>query len=126
MRLLLDTHTLIWFFTDSTNLSESLKSFIESKENESYVSIASLWEIGIKYSLKKLSLKTNLSEFFVTVESSSVRSLPLTSTHILQLSSLPLHHRDPFDRLIIAQAMVENLTIVTKDKLFSSYDVNLK
>lgn len=125
MDLLLDTHTLVWFFTRDSKLSESLRLEIKNEGNQSYVSIASLWEIGVKYALKKIELKKNLSDFFNDINSSDLKIQSVTPNNILQLASLPFHHRDPFDRLIIAQAMTEDYAIVTKDREFSAYDVNV-
>lgn len=125
MNLLLDTHTLVWFFTRNPNLSESLRMEIKNEDNQSHVSIASLWELGVKYTLNKIELKKDLSDFFNDVSSSDLKIQPVTPNHILQLASLPFHHRDPFDRLIIAQAMTEDFAIITKDKEFLAYDVNV-
>jgi PIN domain nuclease of toxin-antitoxin system len=99
MRLLLDTHTVIWFLTNDANLSNSLRSAIKNSNNESYISIASIWEIGIKQSLNKLELSKNLSDLIIDIESSSFNILPITTRSILQLTSLHFHHRDPFDRI---------------------------
>lgn len=123
MRFLLDTHSLIWFLTNDPHLSENLKSQIEDTANQTSISIASLWEIGVKYSLKKLDLQVSLENFFETVRSSSLEIRPILPDEILLLSQLPFHHRDPFDRLIIAQAQAGNLTIIGKDKAFLSYSV---
>jgi PIN domain nuclease of toxin-antitoxin system len=125
MNLLLDTHALIWFQTDDSRLSESLMADIENEGNRIHVSIASLWEISVKYSLNKLQLKKNLPDFIFEIESSAIEILPITTKHLLQLTSLHYHHRDPFDRLIIAQALIENYAVVTQDKVFSAYDVNV-
>ncbi len=121
MNYLLDTHTVIWFITDNSNLPLTVKSEIENLDNKCFVSTASLWELSIKFSLKKLALKQSLKEIFEIIERSQINSLLITTPHILQSASFPFHHRDPFDRLIIAQAMVEKFTINTKDQNFSPY-----
>lgn len=126
MNYLLDTHVVIWSITDNQNYLGSLRDEIKNLDNNCFVSIASLWEMSIKYSLNKLDLKSSLKEIFGTIESSAFRILPVTTNHLFKLSELELHHRDPFDRLLIAQAKAENLTIITKDTAFTSYHVNLK
>lgn len=126
MRYLLDTHTLIWFLIDDPSIPPATKDEIRNINNECFVSIATLWEIGIKHSLKKLQLKTNLKETFDLIQSYPFSILPVSPNHILQLNSLPLHHRDPFDRLLIAKAQTEKLVLISKDKIFSNYDVMLK
>jgi len=104
MNLLLDTHTAIWFVTDSKQLPRSAKQLIENPENHCFVSIATLWEMGIKYSLGKLKLKAELNKIFELFFESGLRLMLITPEHILTNASLPFQHRDPFDRLIIAQA----------------------
>lgn len=125
MNILIDTHALIWFITNDNKLSVKNKAFIEDLENIFFVSIASYWEIAIKYSLGRLELKDNLHHIFEIIENKSFNILPITKIHILQLASLEFHHQDPFDRLMIAQAIVEDLTILSKDQYFYKYDVKL-
>ena len=125
MNLLLDTHVVIWFITEDPNLPFPLKRQIVSSSNECFVSIASFWEMGIKHSLGKLELKTKLETVFQVIGMSGLKTLPITPNHILTASNLEFHHRDPFDRLIIGQALSENLILVSKDKEFSRYDVPL-
>ncbi|GAB4016687.1 type II toxin-antitoxin system VapC family toxin [Spirosoma koreense] len=123
MRLLLDTHTLLWFYGGDESLPEHLKEVIQKATNECYVSIASLWEITIKVNLRKLDIGTSLPEFFSFLERNQFWVIPVELTHLLQLQQLPNHHKDPFDRLIISQALAENLTIATKDSIFSQYSL---
>ncbi|MEM9328453.1 MAG: type II toxin-antitoxin system VapC family toxin [Bacteroidota bacterium] len=123
MNLLLDTHAVIWFMTDDGKLKEGNKELVESKENNAFVSIASLWEMGIKHSLYKLTLRTELKEVFELIERSGFEVLPITPEHILTSASLPFHHRDPFDRLLIAQAKSEQLLLMTKDPWVLNYEV---
>lgn len=125
MNLLLDTHTAIWFATDSKKLPRSAKQLIENPENHCFISIATLWEMGIKNSLGKLKLKAELNKVFELFFESGLILLPITPDHILTNTSLLFHHRDPFDRLIIAQAKREGYTIISKDREFENYDVNL-
>ena len=123
MNLLLDTHTLIWFITDNDKLSSLAKHNIESKQNNCFVSIASFWEIGIKHSLGRLDLNSDLSKIFKIIEATEFDILPITVNQILMNSKLEYHHQDPFDRIIIAQAISENLTIISKDSQFDKYNV---
>lgn len=125
MKLLLDTHTAIWFVTDSNQLPNPTKQLIENPENHCFISIATFWEMGIKYSLGKLKLKAELKKIFELFFDSGFILLPITPDHILTNASLPFHHRDPFDRLIIAQAKREGYSIISKDQEFENYDVNL-
>ncbi len=123
MNLLLDTHVLIWFFTDLEKLPRKVINHIESTSNNHFVSIASLWEMSIKHSINKIELEITLEAFYSEVKYSAIKIQPIRPTHLLSIADLPYHHRDPFDRLIIAQALTENYTIITKDKAFSSYPV---
>ena len=125
MNLLLDTHAVIWFITEDRSLPYNLKRLIESSSNQCFVSIASYWEMGIKHSLGKLELKTGLQTIFQVIEMSGLKTLPITPNHILAASILEFHHRDPFDRLIIGQALSDRLTLVSKDKEFEKYTVPL-
>ena len=125
MELLVDTHAVIWFITNDSNLPKKIKAIIEDSGNRCVVSIASLWEIGIKHSLGRLELKSDLEKIFEIVEQSGFGILPITPEHILASTKLDLHHRDPFDRIIIAQAIMEKLTIISKDAQFKSYPVKV-
>lgn len=122
MNLLVDTHALIWFITDNNKLPINTKKFIESNDNDCYVSIATFWEIGIKNSIGRLDLNSDLQKIFRIIEESGFDILPITTNHILQNADLELYHQDPFDRIIIAQAMVEKMTIITKDTQFKNYN----
>jgi PIN domain nuclease of toxin-antitoxin system len=120
---LLDTHTLIWFINGDEALSEIAKNKIQSVGVINYTSIASLWEIAIKISLNRLELKTPFAEIKNQIRVNSFKILPVSFDDTLTVSTLPFHHRDPFDRIIIAQAINHHLQILTKDAAFSSYDV---
>jgi PIN domain nuclease of toxin-antitoxin system len=126
MNLLLDTHVLIWLVEGSDNLSQSAQQAIEDEQNSLYLSIASLWEMTIKMSLGKLQLGISLDRI---VESyllpTSIEILPINLNHLLILRDLPLHHRDPFDRILISQAQAEELTLVSGDRLFGDYLVQI-
>ncbi len=124
MKILIDTHTLLWFVSGDTRMSLKSRNLIESRETESFISIASYWEISIKMSLGKLQLDMTLDTFIQRRLKEGFQSLPIGHNHITTLTTLPFHHRDPFDRLIISQAMVENMAICTNDGYFSRYPVN--
>ena len=121
---MLDTHCFIWFSEDDAQLPISVKTIIEDRRHTIHLSLVSLWEMAIKASLNKLTLSRSLEEITMEVDRSTIQWLPLASVHIHQLKKLPFHHRDPFDRTIIAQALVEQFTIITIDRSFSDYGVS--
>ena len=125
MDYLLDTHAIIWFITDDKKLPSKCKEIIENTENNCFVSLSSYWEIAIKHSLDKLTLNTDLRKVFTIIQESLITKLPINEEHILTSSKQEFHHRDPFDRLIIAQAITENLTILSIDSQFSKYPVKV-
>ena len=125
MNLLLDTHTFIWFLNGDNQLPASIKNVIADTSNKCVLSIASIWEIAIKRSLNKLELQGDFNQITVFLSNNEIEVLPITFGHIQQLLHLDFHHRDPFDRIIIAQAITENLTIATKDSTFDKYGVNI-
>ncbi len=123
MKLLLDTHTFLWFIDDSPLLSAKGKTLLEA-DNELLLSIGSLWEIAIKLCLGKLTVAMP-TEVLMTQQltSNDLDVLSITAPHLVTVSTLPLHHRDLFDRLIIAQAMVEQIPIVSADPAFDTYPI---
>lgn len=123
MNLLLDTHTLIWLGENDPQLSLIAKSAIESPANTKFVSVISFWEIAIKVNLNKLILIKPLGQIIKEIEESDALILGVSPAHTLLIETLPVIHRDPFDRMLIAQASVEGLTIVTRDQHFSDYGV---
>ncbi|WP_294430573.1 type II toxin-antitoxin system VapC family toxin [uncultured Treponema sp.] len=124
MKYILDTHILIWAFSDTENLSNKVQKILDTEEGI-YTSIASLWEIGIKKSIGKLNVPFSVKELEEQCLAQNIKILPIKSDCIDKLSELPNIHNDPFDRMIIAQAQSENLTIITKDSKIKLYDVNL-
>lgn len=122
MKHLLDTHTFLWFVSDSPKLSEKARNLIIDPTNDFYVSLASLWEISIKVSIGKLELKGDYRSVIDDVTSNDFILLPINFAHTVCLSSLPFLHRDPFDRMLIAQAITERLPMVGKDKVFDRYE----
>ena len=119
---LCDTHTLIWFLNNPLLLSERARQEIEQSPHI-YVSIASLWEIAIKQTLGKLTIDATPQGVAQLCRDNTIDILPVTIAHLERLHSLPYVHRDPFDRLIIAQAQEENLTIISKDARMAGYNV---
>lgn len=125
MRVLIDTHIFLWFINDDPKLSATTKALLQSEANV-MVSVASLWEIAIKISLGKLRLPESIEVLFPEqLRLNNIALLPIDIQHLKTMSMLPFHHRDPFDRLIIAQAMVEEAGLVSMDQVFEQYDVNL-
>ncbi|MEM1025835.1 MAG: type II toxin-antitoxin system VapC family toxin [Myxococcota bacterium] len=126
MRLLLDTHCFLWLQTHPERFSEGLLALLASDENELLLSSASAWEIAIRYGLGKLSLPLPPSRYVPTrMASSGVEPLAIEIAHGARVAELPPHHRDPFDRLLVAQAQLEKLTLVTADDQIEAYDVEL-
>ena len=126
MRLLLDTHIFIWWADQPERLSPAALSALEDEANELLLSVASVWEMQVKIQLSKLKLNLPLRELLKTQQQTNDLTVsPVTLTHVLALEALPFHHKDPFDRLLIAQSIEEELTIVTADSQFSAYPVQL-
>ncbi len=124
MRLLLDTHAFLWFIMGSVNLSVDARVLIETPTNERLLSVASLWEIAIKTSLGKLTLSAPFDELIpAQLKLNGIELLNIKVDHLSTLTTLPFHHRDPFDRLIIAQTLVEKLSIISLDGAFDTYGV---
>jgi len=123
MRLLLDTHTLIWWLMDDPALPEAARNAIASPENDVYVSLVSAWEIAVKRQLGKIEFP--LEAFDDILATNQFEPLPIRLDHILALGKLPMHHRDPFDRLLVAQASNGNLTLVSRDQHMTAYEVRL-
>ncbi|HEX7771240.1 MAG TPA: type II toxin-antitoxin system VapC family toxin [Pyrinomonadaceae bacterium] len=126
MKLLLDTHIFIWWADHPEKLSPAALSALEDETNELLLSVASVWEMQIKIQLGKLKLSLPLKELVKNQqETNDVTVSPIALAHVLTLESLPFHHKDPFDRLLIAQSISEGLTVVTADSQFSAYSVKL-
>jgi PIN domain nuclease of toxin-antitoxin system len=124
-RLLLDTHTVIWFFDGNNLISKIAKKEILDTQNEKFISIASVWEVAIKISLGKFSFDGGINEFVRLIKRNGFCILPVEVSHIYELETLPFHHRDPFDRIIIAAAIAEKLEILSADRNFGLYGVRL-
>jgi PIN domain nuclease of toxin-antitoxin system len=126
MELLVDTHTLIWMSCQPESLSPRARMLLEDGDNRVYVSMASFWEMAIKISLGKLDLGSNwMSKLQGFMGENAIVILPQRPKHCTVLATLPFHHRDPFDRMLIAQALAENQYLVSKDQAFTHYDVGV-
>jgi PIN domain nuclease of toxin-antitoxin system len=126
MEILLDTHALIWFINGDNQLSENAKKLIKTTQNKCFISIASIWEIAIKMSIGKLEISNGFDDLSKILIQNDIEILPISVSHIQQLLSLEYEHRDPFDRMIIAQAIAEKIPVITKDENFLKYDVEVK
>lgn len=123
MKLLLDTQCWLWWFAQPERLSEEAITHIADESNELWFSVASIWEIGIKVAIAKLPLPEPPDSYISSrMRQLGMRSLEITATHALRAASLPLHHRDPFDRMLIAQAQLEDITLVSADAIFRQYN----
>ncbi len=122
---LLDTHTLIWYINGDVEISQNAITAIETNGAMNFISIASLWEIAIKISLGKLELKTPFNQLGRQIEENGFEVLPITFEDTLTLSTLPFHHKDPFDRIIIVQGFNNGLAIISKDKNIDLYNSNV-
>ena len=125
MDLLLDTHVLLWAWAGEKRLTRADRDLLAAKDVRSHVSIVSVWEIAIKSSLGKLELAAPLGELVRSFPEFHLHLLPLRTEHVLLLHTLPHHHRDPFDRILLAQAKHEGMHLFTADPQFSAYDVPL-
>ena len=124
MKILLDTHTFIWFVMDNSTLSSQAAGLIRNPDNEVLVSAATVWEIAIKMSLGKLNMAATFDQLFpAQLQVNDMTLLPIEVTHLAHVATLPWHHRDPFDRLLIAQSIIENTPILSRDPAFDRYTI---
>ena len=123
MRLLVDTHALLWWLTGDPRLKSEVQSLIGDPENEVHLSAASFWEASIKRALGRLRFET--AEITFALASGGFRELPVKALHAIAAGDLPRHHDDPFDRMLVAQAAAEGLTLITHDKAFEPYGVSV-
>jgi PIN domain nuclease of toxin-antitoxin system len=122
MNLLLDTHVLLWWLDESPHLSYAERKAIADPGNLIVVSAAVIWEVRIKQALGKLEIP---ADFYPVIQDQGFEFLSITADHAYAAGGLPMHHRDPFDRMIIAQAGLEKLRVMTRDDIFSRYDVSV-
>jgi PIN domain nuclease of toxin-antitoxin system len=124
MKFIADTNAFIWFITDSPRLSSTAKDLLEAAESERFLSIASIWEISIKAGLGRLSFENPLEEFLPDqIARNQFALLNISLGHALHVEKLPPHHRDPFDRMIIAQSFLENIPVLSSDEAFDAYGI---
>ncbi|HMR98517.1 MAG TPA: type II toxin-antitoxin system VapC family toxin [Anaerolineales bacterium] len=124
MNILLDTHAFLWFVDDNPRLSQPARVLIESGESQPFLSVASLWEIAIKISLGKLFLNQAYETFIPHhLALNGIELLNISLDHTSAVTVLPFHHRDPFDRLLVVQSNIENMTFVSADPVFDAYGV---
>ncbi|NJK74109.1 MAG: type II toxin-antitoxin system VapC family toxin [Oscillatoriales cyanobacterium RU_3_3] len=125
MRVLLDTHTLIWFFEGNSQISDNARILIEDEDNNKLVSAASVWEMAIKNSKGHLNLTLPFQQYIeqkLSLEDFNLLNINLE--HIYAIVSMPFHHKDPFDRVLIAQSIIEGIPILSKDSVFDTYSIN--
>jgi PIN domain nuclease of toxin-antitoxin system len=123
MAWLLDTHALIWLTDDPAQLSDAVRTCIDDAPDDVFVSVTTIWEIAIKRSIGKLDLPVNATELLEIARKNHTPILDIQGAHAAKVEDLPFHHRDPFDRLLAAQALSEDLTLISKDAIFDQYGV---
>ena len=125
MAFLLDTHAFLWFASGDEKLPIHIQDTIKNLKNSCFVSVASMWEISIKQRLGKLNSTLSIDKLFKLAEQNQIEIIQINSEHLMKLSKLPLHHNDPFDRLIISQSIAEKLILISKDTEFAQYQIKL-
>lgn len=126
MNFLLDTHVFIWFYDTQHKLSQKVSQELSNPANNLFLSVASVWEIQIKIQIKKLTFQDPFADIIAEQQQiNGLQILPVQLSHALYLENLPSHHKDPFDRLLISQAIVENMILVSADANFAKYQMNL-
>jgi PIN domain nuclease of toxin-antitoxin system len=126
LRLLLDTHLLLWAVASSKRLPREARELLEDESHEVYFSAVSIWEIAIKSSLRRKDFRIDLAPFLVALPQMGLVELPVTAAHAAGVAQLPFIHRDPFDRLLIAQSIAEPLTLLTNDKILDRYRAGVR
>jgi PIN domain nuclease of toxin-antitoxin system len=122
--MILDTQAFLWFVSDLSKLGKKARSAINDPDNEIYLSLASTWEMAIKISMGKLRIAEPLEQFIPQqLLVNSLRQLDITFRHVTGVATLPFHHKDPFDRLLVSQALLEGMPVLSADKAFDAYDV---
>jgi PIN domain nuclease of toxin-antitoxin system len=126
MKLLLDTHTFMWWHSEPEYIPKNTLTLLQDPDNEVILSVVSLWEMQIKIQLGKLTVRDDLELMLkIQQEQNNISLISVTLPHILELKNLPLHHKDPFDRILIAQSKVENATLISRDSVFKNYECSL-
>jgi len=125
MKVLLDTHTFIWWDSEPSKLSAQVLALLQDPATTVLLSVVSVWEMLIKHQLGKLALRMPLATLVAQQQANGIQILPITLDHVLAVESLPTPHKDPFDRLLVAQANVEGTVLLTTDSVFAQYPVNV-
>lgn len=126
MNYLLDTHVFIWMNEDLDKLSPTVQNLVEDEKNRLFLSVVSIWEIQIKLQIGKLTFRRTLPEMIqIVTDANQVEVVPILTQHALKVGDLPLYHRDPFDRLLIAQAIVEDYTLITRETVLRQYNAKV-
>ena len=125
MKLLVDTHVFLWFILDDPRIATTARPLLVDPDHERFLSLASVWEVAIKHGLGKLQLTDGIKGFFRDIEQANFELLDIKPGHIMDLASLPLHHRDPFDRMLAAQSELEGLLLVTRDPAFETFGTRI-
>ena len=126
MRLLLDTHVWLWMITGDERLTDTLRANLEDPDSDVYLSAAAMWELAIKSAAGKLKYTGSPSvQIPIHIQRTGVYPLPVTVEHAIAAADLPMHHRDPFDRMMVAQAQIEELTLATADRRLAAYEVSV-
>ncbi len=126
MHLLLDTHAFLWYVWGDPQLSFTARDLIDDTANSKYISVASIWEMAIKISIGKLTLAKPLDTFLIDhLDGNGFIILPIDRAHAEQVVTLPFHHRDPFDRMLVAQCQVERLPLISADTVFHKYSIQI-
>lgn len=123
MNYLLDTHTVLWFLSNTDKLSKLAYNTICEPSGLNYISIASAWEVAVKVSCDKLQLEGGVSGYLRAADANSFKLMPIKEAYLKHIETLPFYHRDPFDRMLIATAISEDLCLITADKNIHQYDV---
>lgn len=125
MKILLDSHTLIWLYTGNERLSRKARETIENLQNECFLSLASIWEMSLKIRLGKMNIRgISLAQFVADLVENGIQILGIEISHILKIQTMEFHHRDPFDRMLIAQSISENMNMISVDKIADLYFEN--
>jgi len=119
VRIFLDTHIVLWWLTDDRRLSRVARQYIEKQQSQIYVSVVTIWEIAVKQALGRIDI--DLHELGKALTANGFQVLPITFEHATEVANLPLHHRDPFDRMLLAQCTVESARLLTHDETLSAY-----
>lgn len=124
MNVLLDTHSFLWFIAGSSQLSRQARLLIEDPSHQPFLSVVSVWEMALKVSLGKLKIEPPFEAFMAQqLELNGIELLPIQLRHVAAVTTLPFHHRDPFDRLLIAQVQIEQMPVLSSDAVFDAYSV---